>query len=175
MGDLSGDKGFTLIECAVAMAILAILVSLAIPSYHHIKLRAQQYSALHQLKAAVMLARHIAIFDATNMLLCPSPSTSTQSFNAPLVAAKCGTNYSTGVGVWFLEPSGWLPYQFWQWDEVRMTNRRGSRAANEHIVFGEDGLANRNMTWSSCVGDANLSLVLNGIGRPVMRSQWGAC
>ena len=54
-------NGFTLVECLVVVSILTISVAMATPSFVNLFQRAQQRSVIHQLEAAVLLARHIAV------------------------------------------------------------------------------------------------------------------
>jgi len=87
----------------------------------------------------------------------------------------CDANYSEGVALWSEQAMGWRLRRVWQWSSTTLTNRRGNRKVSEAVVFNTQGLANRNLSWSTCVTERNLSLVLNRVGRPEIRRQWGVC
>ena len=55
--------GFTLIECLVVISIIAILTAMAVPSFRQLKDHAQQLQVIHQLHAAVLMARHLSIIE----------------------------------------------------------------------------------------------------------------
>lgn len=168
-------QGFTLLECLITMAILATLASLAVPSFTASRDRAQQLYVIDQLEAVVVTARHIAVSERAAVTLC---GLSTRRFLGESVSTDtiaCGDSYARGVSLWIETTAGWHMRHVWEWGPVVISNRDGSRAVSEPIVFSPRGLAFRNMTWSTCVNGANLSLVLNRAGRPVRRMGWGHC
>ncbi len=166
------QKAFSLIECLVVIAIMAILSSMAMPSFKWLKEIAHQKRVIHQLHAAVLTARHVSVINETAMYICP-PQKTRVTYRG--LKPECGADYGSGIAVWSEEGGDWRLLKIWQWPPVRITNRRGNQEVSGHIKFNPSGLANRNITWSTCVGDRNLSLVLNRIGRPDVRSQWGEC
>lgn len=87
----------------------------------------------------------------------------------------CGEDYDVGVALWSEQATGWRLRRVWQWSSKTLTNRRGNRKVSETVVFNTQGLANRNLTWSTCVTERNLSLVINRVGRPEIRRNWGVC
>jgi prepilin-type N-terminal cleavage/methylation domain-containing protein len=165
-------KGFTLIECLVTISIIAILMAMAVPSFQQLKAHAQQWQVIYQLQAAVLMARHLSIIEQRAILVCPARTGVTMGMSD---SPPCGENYAVGVAVWSNHAVGWRLLRVWQWSSMTITNRRGNRAVSEAIDFNALGLANRNLTWSICVGEHNLSLVLNRVGRPDVRSNWGLC
>lgn len=157
------------------MAILATLASLAVPSFTASRDRAKQLYVIDQLEAAVATARHIAVSERAAVTLC---GLSTRRFLGESVSTDtiaCGDSYASGVSLWIETTAGWRMRRVWEWGPMVISNRDGSRAVSELIVFSPRGLAFRNMTWSTCVNGANLSLVLNRVGRPVRRMGWGHC
>mgnify|MGYP000132412490 CR=1 FL=1 len=175
MADPKNSRGFTLMECLVTLGVLGILLSLAVPSFHQLIMRAQQRAVVLNLEAAVRLARHTAIREGRRVLLCPMASESSFSSGADVADLTCAQDYRAGVGVWVEVDNQWSLLRFWQWPRTVITNRVGDRPVTVKLLFTTNGLSNRNVTWSSCLGDQNLSLVLNRIGRPVVRKNWGAC
>lgn len=168
-------SGFTVVECLITLAVLSILHALALPSLSFLRDRALQLHTVDQLETAVAAARHLSVNNGTTVTLCgwsgPPGSVALQVTDFP----RCGEDYAQGVSIWVLETLGWRLYRVWEWEQRTVTNRSGSRLVSEHVVFSERGLAHRNMTWSTCANGANLSLVLNRVGRPSRRMGWGSC
>ncbi len=162
-------------ECLITLAVLSILQALALPSLSFLRDRALQLHTVDQLETAVAAARHLSVNNGTTVTLCgwsgPPGSVALQVTDFP----RCGEDYAKGVSIWVLETFGWRLYRVWEWEQRTVTNRSGSRLVSEHVVFSERGLAHRNMTWSTCANGANLSLVLNRVGRPSRRMGWGSC
>ena len=166
------QTGITLIESLVVMAIIGIISSLAAPSFQWLRENAEQKQVIQQLHAAVLTARHRSVMMGSATHLCPSPIRLTADVNQ---SPDCGDDYGIGVAIWHERRGEWQLLRLWQWPRARITNRRGDRTVTAHVTFNARGLANRNITWSTCVGERNLSLVLNRVGRPVERRQWGRC
>ena len=66
------QRGRTLVELVVALAIGAVLVALAMPAYHHWIARQEQSNAATALLAALSLARTEAMKRGLRVDLCPS-------------------------------------------------------------------------------------------------------
>lgn len=150
---------------------------MATPSFMNLFQRAQQRSVIHQLEAAVLLARHIAVVNRAAVVVCPyggigSLSELTSSTNDQPV---CAADYRFGVGLWRERRDAWMLMRVWHWPETDVMNRQASRQVHESVLYDATGLAGRNVSWSVCAGTANLSLVLNRIGRPHIRNAWGRC
>jgi prepilin-type N-terminal cleavage/methylation domain-containing protein len=164
--------GFTLVECLVVISILAIMTAMAVPSFRQLNDHAQQLQVIYQLQAAVLMARHLSIIEQTTVLICPARARMRMDASQ---RPACDANYSEGVALWSEQAMGWRLRRVWQWSSTTLTNRRGNRKVSEAVVFNTQGLANRNLSWSTCVTERNLSLVLNRVGRPEIRRQWGVC
>lgn len=85
--------GFTLLELLVTVAIAAILVSLAVPSFRTMLLNSQMQARVSALISSANQARLTAIRNGVSATLCPGDGTS----------VTCGTNWSIG---WQVVSSG---------------------------------------------------------------------
>ena len=166
------QTGVTLIESIVVIAIIAILSSMTVPSFQWLRAMAEQKRVIHQLHAAVLTARHRSIMVGKTTHICPAPITPTADVSQ---SPECGDDYGKGVAIWSQEAGDWQLLRRWQWPRARITNRTGHQAVTAQVTFNARGLANRNITWSTCANGSNLSLVLNRVGRPVVRAGWGKC
>ncbi|MEE4203700.1 MAG: GspH/FimT family pseudopilin [Halieaceae bacterium] len=161
-------RGFTLLELLVTLAILAVLLTVALPGFSAQINDARAKSAGLSFYAAVMTARNIARGQGVATLLCPLAS-------GPAVAS-CGDDFSLGAVVMADKPTGLEVIRVWMLDEaVRVWNRTGSSPVDSVVRFEPSGLGNRNLTLSACAGGANWALVLNRIGRPRLERDGGQC
>jgi len=164
--------GITLIESLVVIAIIAILSGMAVPSFQWLRETAEQKRVINQLHAAVLTARHWSVMMGSATHICPAPIMRTADVSQ---SPECGDDYGKGVAIWSEEGGNWQLLRRWQWRRARITNRRGDRTVTAHVTFNARGLATHNITWSTCANGSDLSLVLNRVGRPVIRAGWGKC
>ena len=90
-----GNRGFTLLEALVVLALLAVLLSLAAPSLQGLRQNHQMQSQAEQLQASLLLARSEALRRQQRVTLC---------VRAPAIDAgpECAT-----VGTW---AQGWVVF-----------------------------------------------------------------
>ena len=165
----SKKSGFTLIELLAVMLITALLASMTAPALSAFKARVALASDMHQLQSAVLLARHQAVIEQAVMMVCPA------SKAVKSEGLYCAGDYSNGVAVWRQHGEAWELVRIWRWSNRPVMNRQGTREVSEGVMFQPSGMSSRNMTWSMCADGANRSLVLNRIGRPSLRDDWGQC
>ncbi len=67
------STGLTLIELAIGMAVTAILLSVAVPSFHRFVENNRITSETNHLMANLHYARHAAITHYAQVVACPSP------------------------------------------------------------------------------------------------------
>jgi type IV fimbrial biogenesis protein FimT len=89
------NRGFTLLEALVVLALLAVLLSLAAPSLQGLRQKHQMQSQAEQLQASLLLARSEALRRQQRVTLCARAS-----------AAHAGPECAT-VGTW---AQGWVVF-----------------------------------------------------------------
>ncbi len=67
------QRGLTLIELIVAIAVLAIMVTWAIPSFQRFTARNEVAAEVMRIKTALALARNTAVTRRTTISVCPRP------------------------------------------------------------------------------------------------------
>ena len=105
------NRGFTLLEALVVLALLAVLLSLAAPSLQGLRQKHQMQSQAEQLQASLLFARTEALRRQQRVTLC---------VRAP--AAQAGPECAT-AGTW---AQGWVVFV-----EV---NDSGRREASESVL-----------------------------------------
>lgn len=86
---MSKSRGFTLIELMITIAVMAILLSLALPSFQQTLRSNRVATTTNELLASLSLARSEAIRNTHGASLCPSAD-----------GTSCGTDWNAGWLVW---------------------------------------------------------------------------
>jgi len=84
---LPAKKGFTLVELMVAVAVLAILTMVALPSLSDFSVRMRVDNEISELNRLLLTARNVAINEGVNVTVCP------------LVAKTCTTSWGKELSV----------------------------------------------------------------------------
>jgi len=69
---MNKQRGFTLIELMVAVALTALLLSMAVPALDHFTTSARQTSAINDFVASMHIARSTAVTTNFRTTVCPS-------------------------------------------------------------------------------------------------------
>lgn len=69
---MTQDRGFSLVELIVAVALLAVLASIAIPSFQGLLQRNRVSGSANLLLTHIQLARIRAVMDGSTLVICPS-------------------------------------------------------------------------------------------------------
>jgi type IV fimbrial biogenesis protein FimT len=165
MNRLRLHHGFTLVELLISIAILAILLALAAPSFTNASLPSKLRSVSNSLIGATNLARSEAIKRDAPVRLCVSAD-----------GATCGAgNWNQGwivvSGAIVLHSEPAAPTGF------RVTPAGGSTA----LIFQPTGLAATADVFTVCranptVGSQERTVSISAIGRPsVQMTHVGAC
>ncbi len=158
-------RGFTLVEMLVALAVLAVLLAIAAPSFTEASLPSKLRSTANSLVGAAQLARSEAIKRDAVVTLCVSAN-----------GATCGAgNWSQGwivvIGGTVLQSVQGAPPGF------RVTPAGGSAA----LSFQPSGVGATTETFTVCrstptVGSQERSVSVSAIGRSSVRTTTnGAC
>lgn len=90
------QRGFTLVELLVALAVAAILFGVAIPSFQGLLERQRSWTALNDLRSSLHQARELAVRERTPVTVCRSAD-----------ARECGTGSGWSDGwIVFEAPDG---------------------------------------------------------------------
>lgn len=157
------SRGFTLLETMVAVAVVAILLSLAVPMYSDSRLNSQLRASANDLVGSVYLARSEAIKRGTVVRLCASANGET-----------CGGAWNQGwivtVGADVLDRQAALPSGF----VVSEANGIGT------FAFQSTGVDSTAGTFVVCraqpVGERERVVSIDATGRAsVARTATGTC
>ena len=161
----SGNRGFTLIELMVAIAILAICATLATPAMGSLLERQRASAAMGALRTQMQLARMAAITHRQPAVLCPSvdgiacDETVDWSGGWMVFLDRDGNRRPDTVGdVLRIEPA-----------PTSRTLRILSTRGRQQVRYMPDGRsAGTNLTISVCSGGGDLlgAVIVNNAGRP---------
>lgn len=155
--------GFTLIESMIAMATLAILVAIGIPSFKGTLERQRTRTAAHLLSTQFAIARNTAISQRRPTTVCPS-----------LDGTRCsnGSDWSQG---WIMyrdpgkapQPADASAVLQWENRPIAGATRLLSTSGRRLIRFLPDGRsAGTNLRVRVCSGERLMAeVVVNNLGR----------
>lgn len=141
--------GFTLVELLIVMALTAIFLSIAIPSYHSILTQDRIVSELNDISADIEFARGAAVEHGIPVTVCPS----TDPSNA---APACA-----GTGDW---SGGWVVFT------DANHNQTYSSAAGDQVLRFHRGLA----SGDTMTGEQGAPGALSGHLTAVTANRMGA-
>ena len=175
------NAGFTLIELMTVVAVLAITLSIAVPSMQRTVSNTRLRAEASRLFSSLSLARSEAIGRNALVSVCPS------TFGTDGIA-ECSNNYA----------DGWIVFSNRDKDRVvdegsdqiirvfsglpsgySLTNKAGTIDAQELISYYPDGSSRKNRTLMICPASGQnatpWSVVMNMVGRPRIAKGWGEC
>lgn len=177
MSRLWGESGLTLVEMMVALAVLAAVLTISVPSFARMRASYQLQSSAHRLVSAIQLARAEALQRALTIALCPSAG-----------GDACSGSYRDGWSLFVdVDRDGLLSPGI---DELifhapgfpadyRVMDRGGSRLATQSISYRPDGSTGSNRTLQVCApagrGLDSYSIVLSMVGRARVARGEGLC
>lgn len=144
----SRQRGLTLIELVVAIAVLAILVTWAIPSFQSFTARNEVAAEVLRLKTALAMARNTAVTRRTTIAVCPvaaadATSCDDSDWSLPLAVVEgqaSGGNLADAELLKLLEGSGGPAITFNRDYPIRYQATGWSRGHNgTFTICGRDG------------------------------------
>ena len=166
---VTAPRGFTLVECLVALSVLAVILSIGLPSYQSQIAERRARAGAHQLYAAMQFARSAAQRHQADVVLCPiaDPAAS---------LPQCSGHFGGFIAAILQLPASRQLLRVWSpTAHVSVRNRSGSSPVTGTISWDRLGLGNRNMTLSVCSSGRNWAAVVNRLGRPRLAADWGEC
>lgn len=150
---VSRQRGFNLVEMLITLAVLAILLAVALPTFRDLIGRNQVSSASNALSADLAYARTEAITRGASVFVCPRTSDGSDCMNPDL-----GSSYASGWLVYTYKPGTRVSGAVFSRDSVgglllrKTTGLRGlSIRATDGKAIGFDQLGQ----FKSDVGSAN--------------------
>ena len=92
---MKASSGFTLLELMVTLAVVAITLSLGIPSFRSVVLDSRMVSDANQFVSAISLARSSAVRFQRDAIICTSTD-----YSAATPSCSGGTDWTAGWIVW---------------------------------------------------------------------------
>ena len=131
-------EGFTLVELLVSIAVLAILLALAVPSFQNMIMNNRITAKTDALSAALNYARNIALTQNVNVLACP--------FSA-VNSTACGGNWQSG---WIIvsQPASGAAVLFQS--NAAGPNDPSVSATATNVTFDTRGLATTQSNFTIC-------------------------
>lgn len=144
-------RGFTLIELMVTIAVLAIVISIAVPSFSNVLRENRTLAMTNELQGAIQLARSEAVKRRSNVMLCRR--------NAAGDACDNGADWAAG---WIIL-SGTVVIK--AWDSAGSLVVAGPAAG---LTFKSNGTVAATQNFAvnapSCTGAQKRTLAVSAIG-----------
>ena len=170
------DRGFTLVELMIVLALLSLLLSLGLPAFQQLQISTRIQVQVHRLLASIVLTRSEAIKRNLPVVMCATPNGDECSgvfADGWMIFVDSDSDRQRDSNEELIRVEAALP------DGYTVTNRAATRNANEQISYRPDGSARRNLTLMVCSSQrpdiASWSVVLNLVGRPRLARAWGDC
>lgn len=169
MGRSVAATGLTLLEMLVALALVSVLLTLAVPSFSDLAAATAARVDAGRLLASLHFARSHAVLQATSVTLCPR-----QEVDVSMVSAdsRCGASFDSGWMVTPASASGALPraLRVEAGPAYAIRQRDGVRPVQHPLVFRADGTTGRGATYRFCLPQGRPGtgwrVVVSATGRP---------
>lgn len=158
---ISKAHGFGLIEMLVTLSLVAILATVAVPSFQHLINETRVMSEANSLVDALYSARSYAARNDTDATFC--------------AGTGCGTSDGLAAG-WLIRDNSGKTIRTWPAPGTTMKSFFGSSSLKS-ITYGADGLpaGHPNGHVNICAGAQARQVVLSFFGRVRTQSVNGGC
>lgn len=157
---MKSQKGFTLIELMVTVAVLAVVLSIAVPSFSSILSNNRIETGARELYGALQLARSEAVKRKERVRICKG--------NGQLDGCVNGTDWSSG---WLMAAESGEVLKVWQVQSYEVTG------PSDGVVFSANGMAGAEETLSitgpSCANDQKRTITVRKVGSAALKK--GTC
>lgn len=155
------DAGFTLIELLTTLAIMAVTLTLGVPTLKQTLQHYRVVSTMHLITADLALARSAAIMRRTRVMVCPG---------TPELGCRTDSDWSKGWLVFTSTSGGRQPEtdaDILSAGGVRSSGQMSIRASRSTLRYQADGRsAHSNQTIRICAGNQLMGeIVINNVGR----------
>ena len=147
-------KGFTLLEMLIAIAIVAILLSIALPSMQSLMQDNNATTASNKIQKALLFARNQSSSTLNNITICPLNNTT-----------SCTNNWITGIDIFIdLDGDGDLD----SGDDYKLVSGKAFNSTDTlsgpstHITFSPSGeiSGSSDLQFKYCSGEQKKSISL---------------
>lgn len=159
------EQGFTLIELMVTIAVLAIIATMAAPSFNNLLIKQNLKTTAYNMRDTLKEARSRAILNRNETVVC----TSINKSSVTVTEAECGavlTNYSTSITTSLKKDSVLIV------NVEKKINLKNT--SDDSFVFSARGNLSASKTITFCSSVGSYILVV-GIPGTVDISQGAAC
>ena len=141
------STGFTLVELLVALAVLVIITSVAIPNLRQLQTSNRQGARINKLSVALHVARNEALKRGQSVQICKARADDSGSLS-------CDADAAWNEG-WIISPTADTSAKVMAFNGFSGSASLRSLNDSDSITFNRYGFSNRSDTFVLCPADGN--------------------